>query len=54
MDLETELKQEYFNSLVRQRLQLLVENVTDDGTVSGTSCRYAPIRACVPGARKTS
>jgi threonylcarbamoyladenosine tRNA methylthiotransferase MtaB len=52
MELETELKQEYFNSLVGQRLQLLVENVTDDGTVSGTSCRYAPIRASAAGAQE--
>ena len=48
--LETELKQQYFESLVGERLQLLVERVLDDGTACGTSCRYAPIRAKIPKA----
>lgn len=47
LDLETELKQKFFDQLVGQRLQLLVEKVAEDGTVSGTSCRYAQIR--IPG-----
>jgi threonylcarbamoyladenosine tRNA methylthiotransferase MtaB len=47
LELETELKREYFESLVGERLQLLVEKIHDDGTASGTSCRYAPIRATV-------
>ena len=50
MDLESDLKRDYFQTLVGERLQLLVEKVDDDGTVSGTSCRYAPIRAMAPGA----
>ncbi len=45
MELETTLKKAYFETLVGERLQLLVEKVHDDGTASGTSCRYAPIRA---------
>lgn len=48
MELESDLKRDYFQSLVGERLQLLVEKV-DDGTVSGTSCRYAPIRAKAVG-----
>lgn len=38
--LETELRAEYFRSLVGHPLQLLVE--TMDPTLSGTTCRYAP------------
>ena len=52
--LETELKREYFNSLVGERLQLLVEKVNDDGTASGTSCRYAPIIASLEKAQENS
>ena len=47
LDLESELKEKYFNELVGQQLQLLIEKVEQDGSVSGTSCRYAQIR--VPG-----
>ena len=43
-DVEIELQQLYFQSLVGQELQLLVENVNASGTASGTSCRYAQIR----------
>ncbi|MEL7497039.1 MAG: tRNA (N(6)-L-threonylcarbamoyladenosine(37)-C(2))-methylthiotransferase MtaB [Planctomycetota bacterium] len=42
--LEAELKREYFRSLVGETLQLLVEKVNEDGSLEGTSCRYAPIR----------
>jgi threonylcarbamoyladenosine tRNA methylthiotransferase MtaB len=48
--LETELKREYFQSLVGERLQLLVEKVNDDQTVTGTSCRYATVNAIAPNA----
>ena len=47
---ETELKREYFQSLVGETLQLLVEDVKADGTVSGTSCRYAPVQVKDSGA----
>ncbi len=44
--LETELRSDYFNSLVGQHVELLVESVTDldsgDQLVRGTTCRYAP------------
>jgi threonylcarbamoyladenosine tRNA methylthiotransferase MtaB len=53
-ELESELKQQYFDRLVGERLQLLVEHVGEDGFASGTSCRYAPIRAQVPGAEENS
>lgn len=52
LGLESELKQQYFNQLIGQRLQLLVENVDPDGTVSGTSCRYAPVQANIPTAQE--
>ena len=42
--LETELRSKYFDSLVNQELQLLVENVDGDGVARGTSCRYAPVK----------
>ena len=41
--LETELRSEYFQSLVNQELQLLVEDVDDAGVARGTSCRYANV-----------
>jgi threonylcarbamoyladenosine tRNA methylthiotransferase MtaB len=53
-ELESELKQQYFDRLVGEQLQLLVEQVDEDGFASGTSCRYAPIRAQVPGAEENS
>jgi len=50
--LEKELKREYFESLVGEQLQLLVENVNDDKTVTGTSCRYATVNAIAPEAKE--
>ncbi len=45
-ELETELKSDYYNSLVGQNVELLVESVSDldsgDQLVRGTTCRYAP------------
>ena len=52
--LESELKLEYFQTLVGEELQLLVENVDDNGTVSGTSCRYAHVVVEDPGAQDNS
>ena len=43
--LEHELRQEYFESLVGQRVQLLVESVEEDGSRKGTSCRYGQVIA---------
>lgn len=43
--LETELRGRYYRSLVGEKLQLLVEHVDESGTASGTSCRYAQVRA---------
>lgn len=51
-ELETQLKREYFNRLVGESLQLLVEEVNEDGMASGTSCRYAPIRTPLPEAKE--
>ncbi len=42
-ELETELRQQYFQQLVGQRLQVLVEKA-DHLEAMGTSCRYAPVR----------
>ena len=44
-ELETELQQAYFQTLVGERLQLLVESVEPDGSVKGTSCRYGQVVA---------
>jgi len=44
-ELETELQRDYFESLVGEKLQLLVESVEDDGSVKGTSCRYGQVVA---------
>lgn len=51
-DLASDLRREYFDSLVGERLQLLVEEINVDGTAAGTSCRYAPIRAELPEAKE--
>ncbi len=41
--LETELRRQYFGSLVGERLQLLIESFDgESGTAKGTTCRYAP------------
>jgi len=43
--IERELRQAYFRSLLGKRLQMLVEEADSNerGTVTGTSCRYAPV-----------
>lgn len=43
--LEHQLRQEYFETLVGQRVQLLVESVEEDGSRKGTSCRYGQVIA---------
>ena len=42
-EVETELRLKYFDSLVGERLQMMVET-NSDGFLKGTSCRYAPIQ----------
>jgi threonylcarbamoyladenosine tRNA methylthiotransferase MtaB len=44
-ELEQQLRRQYFDRLVGQRLQLLVENVDEHNVARGTSCRYAPVEA---------
>ena len=44
-ELEQQLMRQYFDSLVGQRLQLLVEGIDDAGNAKGTSCRYATVQA---------
>jgi threonylcarbamoyladenosine tRNA methylthiotransferase MtaB len=48
-ELEIELRNRYFNSLVGRRLRVLVESPLADrpGYMVGTSCRYAPVE--LPG-----
>ena len=41
--LETDLRVDYHNSLVGMDLQVLVEGHSDEGRVTGTSCRYATV-----------
>ena len=48
-ELEQQLMRQYFDSLVGQRLQLLVEGIDDDGIARGTSCRYATVQASGTG-----
>ncbi len=50
--LEIELQQNYFQSLVGQNLQLLVESVDTKGIAAGTSCRYALVRCLLPTAQE--
>ena len=52
--LESELKLQYFQSLVGEQLQILIEKIDSEGIASGTSCRYAPIRAFLPDALESS
>lgn len=42
-ELETELRDRYFQQLVGRRLQVLVEEAAESGRLLGTSCRYAPV-----------
>jgi tRNA A37 methylthiotransferase MiaB len=48
-DIESQLRQEYFEQLVGQTLRVLVETSVDERTnrCAGTSCRYAPVE--LPG-----
>ena len=44
-EVESELKDEYYRSLIGQRVELLVEHRDESTNVNrGTSCRYAPVR----------
>jgi len=45
-DVETQTREQYFRSLVGERLRVLVEGTCDDQPdhVQGTACRYAPVR----------
>ena len=47
-ELETTLKAEYFDSLIGEKLQLLVEKADDSGSAWGTSCRYAQVKVSDP------
>ena len=40
-EVEAELRQQYYETLVGSDLELLVEEVTPDGRLQGTTCRYA-------------
>lgn len=42
--LETELRDDYYRSLVGETLQLLVEDVDAAGVARGTSCRYGTVK----------
>jgi threonylcarbamoyladenosine tRNA methylthiotransferase MtaB len=46
---ESELRKQYFDSLVGKPLQLLVESI-QDGVIQGTSCRYAHVNIQASGA----
>jgi threonylcarbamoyladenosine tRNA methylthiotransferase MtaB len=44
-EIESELREQYFQSLLGRRLTVLVEGSSERGAnwVTGTSCRYAPV-----------
>ncbi|MEM9367886.1 MAG: tRNA (N(6)-L-threonylcarbamoyladenosine(37)-C(2))-methylthiotransferase MtaB, partial [Planctomycetota bacterium] len=42
--LESELRHDYFESLVNTQVEVLVEQIDEEGTCTGTSCRYAPAK----------
>lgn len=44
-EVEAKLRNDYFQSLVGERLQMIVER-NDGGQHLGTACRYAPMRLC--------
>ena len=44
MEVESQIRSDYFQSLVGQKLIVMAEQPTDDGHIAGTSCRYAPVR----------
>jgi threonylcarbamoyladenosine tRNA methylthiotransferase MtaB len=48
-EVETDLRQAYFKSLIGCRLTVLVEGASEDraGYVRGTSCRYAPVEVTI-------
>lgn len=52
-ELETQLRKEYFDSLVGMQLQMMVEKI-ETGFASGTSCRYAQITTSSVGLRENS
>ncbi len=51
-EVEVACQQRYFQSLVGQQLQLLVENVNEAGVAGGTTCRYAQLRCDRPTAKE--
>lgn len=51
--LDAELRQVYFQQLIGENLQLLVEK-HENGIASGTSCRYAPVQCSLPATTENS
>jgi threonylcarbamoyladenosine tRNA methylthiotransferase MtaB len=49
--LEKQLRESYYRRLVGETVQLLVEK-SECGTISGTSCRYAPVQGFDPLAKE--
>lgn len=47
---EAECQQKYYQGLVGEKLQLLVENVNESGVAAGTTCRYAQLKCLSPQA----
>lgn len=53
--LESELRQNYFQSLVGETVQVLVESLDEaTGEASGTTCRYAPATVKLPESANTT
>ncbi|MEQ8848657.1 tRNA (N(6)-L-threonylcarbamoyladenosine(37)-C(2))-methylthiotransferase MtaB [Botrimarina sp.] len=48
-EVEAELRDAYYESLVGSPLRVLVESRLADGRVAGSSCRYAPVELAVVG-----
>jgi threonylcarbamoyladenosine tRNA methylthiotransferase MtaB len=53
-DLEAQLQLDYYQSLIGQNLQLLVERIEPTGAATGTSCRYAQVRCDSPDPSQTA
>ena len=47
-ELQSECRRAYAESLINARLRMLVEDVSDEGVISGTVCRYLPTRVSKP------
>ena len=48
IELEAELRDNYYRTLIGRELTVLIEAQLPSGSVAGTSCRYAPVQIALP------